>query len=312
MDTLSSAPAIKLRGLVKRFAELVAVAGIDLDVQAGTCFGLLGPNGAGKTTTLEMIEGITPPTSGEIRVLGLDWRHHEVELRQRIGITLQDAHFQDRLTVRETLQLFGSFYRRPASVDSLLALVGLQEKRGAWVMNLSGGQRQRLALACALVGEPELLFLDEPTTGLDPQSRRAIWDIVAELRARGRTVVLTTHNMEEATFLCDRVAIIDHGRVIADGTPGELIRQHGGDRRVELLPSALLDPAALADIEGVLSLTPQGETLQVGVRALHETLPLLIERLRALAIPIARLSTHEPTLEDVFVSLTGRKLRDEA
>lgn len=220
--------AIRCRGLVKRYGDVEAVRGLDLDVLRGECFGLLGPNGAGKTTTIEILEGLLEPTSGEVSVLGLAWGSHEAALRERLGITLQDTHLPDKLTVIETLRLFRSFYRRGADVTDVLARVSLEDKRDARYEALSGGQKQRLAVACALVGEPDLLFLDEPTTGLDPQSRRNLWDLVIQFRAGGGTVLLTTHSMEEAERLCDRVGIVDHGAMIALGSPRELVASIGG------------------------------------------------------------------------------------
>jgi len=222
----SSEPAVSCRGLRKIYdarggllgggagAAVVAVDGIDLTISRGECFGLLGPNGAGKTTTVEILEGILEPSAGELALLGMSWARDEVRLRQRIGVALQETRLPERLSVTEVLNLFRSFYRRSRPVAELLADVELTEKRDAWVGKLSGGQRQRLAIACALVGEPEILFLDEPTTGLDPQSRRQLWDLVLRFRGGGGTVVLTTHYMEEAERLCDRVAIVDHGHVI--------------------------------------------------------------------------------------------------
>src|SRR2546426_7055917 len=212
-------PAIRCRGLVKDYGSLRAVNGLDLEVRAGECFGLLGPNGAGKTTTIEILEGLLPPTAGDVEVLGLRWGQDDQALRQRLGISLQETRLAEKLTVQETLRLFRSFYKQGLASAAVMEQVGLTEKARAFVGKLSGGQRQRLAVACALVGDPELLFLDGPTTGLDPQSRRQLWDILRELRSQGRTVLITTHYMDEAERLCDRVAIIDHGRVIALGSP---------------------------------------------------------------------------------------------
>ncbi len=218
----------------KRAGTVLAVEGLDLSIRRGECFGLLGPNGSGKTTTVEMLEGLLPPTGGEVRLLGMDWAHDESRLRERMGVALQETRLPEKLTVEEVLTLFRSFYQRPRPLEALLADVQLEEKRRAWVVKLSGGQRQRLAIACALVAEPEILFLDEPTTGLDPQSRRQIWGLVAAYRARGGTVVLTTHYMEEAERLCDRVAILDRGRLVRLGTPAELIAGLGAEHVVEL------------------------------------------------------------------------------
>ncbi len=220
--------ALALRALKKSFGDVVAVDGIDLEVRAGECFGLLGPNGAGKTTTIEICEGLTAPDSGDVELLGRRWSGDERELRERLGIQLQDTQLSEKITVRETLDLFRSFYRQARTVDEVIAMVQLEEKRDARVGTLSGGQKQRLALACALVGDPELLFLDEPTTGLDPQARRQLWELIDRFRADGRTTLITTHYMDEAERLCDRVAIMDHGKVIALGTPARADR---GDHR---------------------------------------------------------------------------------
>src|SRR5438132_12367535 len=243
-------PAILCRDLRKRYESRTgavdAVNGLDLEVQEGECFGLLGPNGAGKTTTIEILEGLLRPTSGEVEVLEQRWGGDDAALRQRIGISLQETRLAEKLTVRETLTLFRSFYGRGLSPDEVMEQVGLTEKANSYVVKLSGGQRQRLAVACALVGDPELLFLDEPTTGLDPQSRRQLWDILRGFRSQGRTVLLTTHYMDEAERLCDRVAVVDQGRVIALGAPAELIARLGGEHFVEF---GLEDGAALDEVE---------------------------------------------------------------
>ena len=215
--------ALSLRGIRKAYADVVAVDGLDLEVSYGECFGLLGPNGAGKTTTIEICEGLTPADSGTVTLLGLNWETSPVELRHQIGIQLQQTEFPAKLTVEETLRLFRSFYRSGLSLEESIQQSQLEEKRSARVGRLSGGQKQRLAMACALVGNPKLLFLDEPTTGLDPQARRHLWDLVDQLKHAGRTIILTTHYMDEAERLCDRVGIMDHGRVIALGTPQQLI-----------------------------------------------------------------------------------------
>src|SRR5262245_61119463 len=245
MQAAPSESAVSCRGLRKVYdararwfggragTEVVAVDGIDLAIRRGECFGLLGPNGAGKTTTVEILEGILEPSAGHVELLGMSWARDEVRLRERIGIALQETRLPERLSVSEVLDLFRSFYRRARPVAALLADVELAEKRAAWVGKLSGGQRQRLAIACALVGDPDILFLDEPTTGLDPQSRRQLWDLVLRFRAAGGTVVLTTHYMEEAERLCDRVAIIDHGRIIKEGSPADLIRGLGAQHVIE-------------------------------------------------------------------------------
>src|SRR5437762_2544294 len=233
--------AIQCRQLWKRYdgkPPVEAVRGLDLSVEEGECFGLLGPNGAGKTTTLEIMEGLLPATSGEVEVLGLKWNAAAAEIRERIGISLQETRLSDKLTVRETVTLFRSFYRDGIDPDEAIRRVSLEEKTKSWIVKLSGGQKQRLAVACALIGDPQLLFLDEPTTGLDPQSRRQLWDVIGAYKTTGRTVMLTTHYMDEAERLCDRVAIVDHGKVIALGTPSELIHQLGGENIVDFQVAA--------------------------------------------------------------------------
>jgi ABC-2 type transport system ATP-binding protein len=304
--------AIRCRGLVKRYpGGVLAVDGLDLEVGRGECFGLLGPNGAGKTTTVEILEGLLPPTSGEVQVLGRAWTRHADDLRERIGITLQETHLPERLTVEEVVRLFRSFYRRGREVDEVVALVGLEEKRRARYDALSGGQKQRLAVACALVGDPELLFLDEPTTGLDPQSRRRLWDVILALRGAGRTALLTTHYMDEAERLCDRVAIVDRGRVIALGTPRELVARVVGQEVVEFeTDGAGLELAAVAALPAVQSARASGSGFALVTDRLHVAIPALLDAVTARGGRMSALSTHRATLEDVFVSLTGRKLRD--
>ena len=305
---MAAVAALRCEKLVKQYGALTAVDGLDLEVHAGECFGLLGPNGAGKTTTCEIFEGLTDPTGGTVEVLGLRWATDEQALRQRLGISLQETHLPDRLTVEETLRLFRSFYAQGRPVAEVLALVELQDKRATWTEKLSGGQKQRLAVACALVGEPELLFLDEPTTGLDPQSRRQLWDVVLGFKARGRTVLLTTHYMDEAERLCDRVAVVDKGKVIALGTPQELIEGLGGHEIVELATQQPLEAAELADLPGVRGARRSADGVALTVDQLHVALPAVLARLEQRGL--TRLSTHRATLEDVFVQLTGRKLRE--
>src|SRR3954469_3782642 len=250
--------AIRCSNLVKRYdgkPPVEAVRGLDLAVQRGECFGLLGPNGAGKTTTIEILEGLAPATSGEVEVLGYRWGEHDDKIRQQIGISLQETILSEKLSVRETLTLFRSFYRQGLVPEEAIQLVSLEEKADSWVKKLSGGQKQRLAVACSLIGNPQLLFLDEPTTGLDPQSRRQLWEVIRWYRDSGRTVLLTTHYMDEAERLCDRVAIIDLGRVIAIGTPQELIASLGGEHVVEFACTcsggASLEAASFADMPAV-------------------------------------------------------------
>jgi ABC-2 type transport system ATP-binding protein len=303
-------PAILCRGLVKDYGDVQAVRGLDLEVRARECFGLLGPNGAGKTTTIEILEGLLEPTAGEVEILGRRWGTASRELRERLGITLQETQLTDKLTVRETLVLFRSFYARGRDVDELLREVSLEDKGGARYEQLSGGQKQRLAVACALSGSPELLFLDEPTTGLDPQSRRNLWDLVIAFRARGGSILLTTHYMDEAERLCDRVGIIDHGAMIALGTPRELISSLGGEEVISFAAEASLERAALGALPGVRQARREAKGFALTVEKLHVTLPALLAHAEAKGTQLTRLSTHRATLEDVFVHLTGRQLRE--
>ncbi len=341
------AAALRIRGLRKSFADARAVDGVDLAVPAGECFGLLGPNGAGKTTTIEICEGITQADEGTVELLGLNWRTDAGELRQRIGMQLQETQFPDKLTVEEVLRLFRSFYRRGITVEEAIVQAQLEEKRRARVGGLSGGQKQRLAMATALVGDPELLFLDEPTTGLDPQARRHLWDLVERLKEAGRTIILTTHYMEEAERLCERVAIMNHGRVIALGTPKELIATVGGEDIVEFAVSAKatagphsipdayaisapdksstqaaqedessdvlggVNVAALKAIPGVSSHRMEAALHQLTVSELHTAAPRIFAALEEQGLRLSEFRTHSATLEDVFVRLTGRNLRDE-
>ena len=305
---MSSVAALRCEKLVKQYGPLAAVDGLHLEVHTGECFGLLGPNGAGKTTTVEIFEGLNDPSSGLVEVLGLRWAKDAHALRQRLGISLQETHLPDRLTVEETLRLFRSFYAQGRPVEEVLALVELQDKRATWTEKLSGGQKQRLAVACALVSDPEVLFLDEPTTGLDPQSRRQLWDVVLGFKARGRTVLLTTHSMDEAERLCDRVAVVDKGKVIALGTPQELIEGLGGHEIVELATQQPLEASELADLPGVRGARRSADGVALTVDQLHIALPAVLARVGQRGL--TRLSTHRATLEDVFVQLTGRKLRE--
>jgi ABC-2 type transport system ATP-binding protein len=311
--TDASTPPLLVRGLRKRYADVIAVDGLDLEIRAGECFGLLGPNGAGKTTTIEICEGLTDPDEGEVLVLGRRWGKHDRELRELLGISLQETQFSEKLTVEETVRLFRSFYRRGPSVDEVIGIVQLQEKRGGRVGQLSGGQRQRLALACALVGDPALLFLDEPTTGLDPQSRRQLWELIERFKADGRAILLTTHYMEEAERLCDRVAIVDRGRVIALGTPRELVASLSAEHVVEFAvpPGAALDEGALAGVQGLSAAARRDGGYRIRSAELHRTVPALLGELRRQGVQLTELRTHSATLEDVFVELTGRHLRDE-
>jgi ABC-2 type transport system ATP-binding protein len=311
--TIASSAALSIQGLRKTFADTVAVNGLDLEVARGECFGLLGPNGAGKTTTIEICEGLTTPDAGAVKLLGLDWRTHASALRQRIGIQLQETQFPDKLRVEEVIALFRSFFDKGLSVEQSIATAQLEEKRKSRVGGLSGGQKQRLAMACALVGDPELLFLDEPTTGLDPQARRNLWELVDQLRLSGRTIILTTHYMDEAERLCDRVAVMDHGRIIALGTPKELIASIGGEQIVEFATGSTASPdaALLTAIPGIQSHRIHAGMHQLSVSELHTTVPRIFASLAEQKVELTQFRTHSATLEDVFVSITGRNLRDE-
>jgi ABC-2 type transport system ATP-binding protein len=306
--------ALLVQDLRKYYGDVRAVDGLDLDVSSGECFGLLGPNGAGKTTTIEICEGLTSPDSGRVEILGLRWDREEKQLRERLGIQLQETQLADKLTVAEVVRLFRSFYERGRTVDEVIRLVQLDEKRDGRVGKLSGGQKQRLALACAIVGDPDLLFLDEPTTGLDPQSRRQLWDLITDFKAHGRTILLTTHYMDEAEILCDRVAIVDHGKVIALGTPRDLIRSLGAEHVVDFAlggDAPPLEEGALGSIAGVRAARLRAGGYELNVGELHRTVPALLGFLAERRLELAQLTTHSATLEDVFVSLTGRQLRED-
>jgi ABC-2 type transport system ATP-binding protein len=310
--------AIRCTNLVKRYEgkpPVEAVRGLDMTVESGECFGLLGPNGAGKTTTIEIIEGLSEPTAGDVEVLGMRWGREDAAIKERIGISLQETRLSEKLQVNETLTLFRSFYKHGLEPDEVIRRVSLEEKATARVGKLSGGQRQRLAVACALVGDPDLLLLDEPTTGLDPQSRRQLWDLIRSLRAQGRTVLLTTHYMDEAERLCDRVAVVDHGKVIAEGTPRQLIAELGGEHVVEFTLDEENTPpppetAALASLPAVRSVRKDADHFCLSVAEPHVALPALLERLQQTGHRLAGLTTRHASLEDVFVTLTGRHLRD--
>jgi ABC-2 type transport system ATP-binding protein len=303
--------AVRCQGLVKRYADVTAVNGLDLEVRRGECFGLLGPNGAGKTTTIEILEGLTEADAGEVEILGTSWSRDAVALRERLGISLQETQLTEKLTVAETVRLFRSFYREGREPDEVLSQLSLDEKRNSRVGKLSGGQKQRLAVACALVGDPEVLFLDEPTTGLDPQSRLQLWQIVMDFRAQGGTVLLTTHYMDEAERLCDRVAIVDRGKVIAQGTPPDLISSLHAANVIEFASEPEIDEATLRALPGVTEPHKRGPNWSLPVGSLAETVPALLERIERSGGKLVNLSTHRATLEDLFVSLTGRALRED-
>jgi ABC-2 type transport system ATP-binding protein len=313
----SPPPAVRVRGLVKRYGDVTAVDGIDFDVRRGRCLGLLGPNGAGKTTTIEILEGLKDADAGTVEVLGRTWAADRRAIQQRIGVQLQETDFQDKLTVREILRLFASFYPRSRPLDEVVATIGLQEKRDVYAKSLSGGQRQRLALGCAILNHPEILFLDEPTTGLDPQARRMLWDVVERFKAGGGTVLLTTHYMDEAERLADDLVIVDRGRIIAEGSPADIIASLGAESLVSLtLVDAAVDAidpaelATLAALDGVESARVDGERLVLVVHRTQVAIAGLFAWLDARGLQLADLRTHRPTLEDVFVSMTGKHLRD--
>ncbi len=303
--------ALRCSGLVKRFTDVTAVNGLELEVFVGECFGLLGPNGAGKTTTVEILEGLTRADEGDVELLGQRWNGGDNRaLRERIGVQLQETQLAEKVTVLETVRLFRSFYRRGHNVEDVIQTVALEEKRNSRVGKLSGGQKQRLAVACALVSDPELLFLDEPTTGLDPQARLSLWDVVERFREGGGTILLTTHYMEEATRLCDRVAIMDHGKVIALGTPAELIASLGADQIIEFSVTSPLADDELNALPAVSHSHKRGETYALTVSEIGVAMPALLGEIKRQQSELVTLTTHQATLEDVFVSLTGRMLRD--
>jgi ABC-2 type transport system ATP-binding protein len=319
------AVAIQCRNLRKTYdGKIEAVRGLNLEIQTGECFGLLGPNGAGKTTTIEILEGLLEPTSGEVSILGHSWKDNAREMREWLGISLQETRLSEKLSVRETIELFASFYREPRSSDEVLAELQLTEKADAWVGKLSGGQRQRLAVATALVCNPKILFLDEPTTGLDPQSRRQLWDIIREFQRDGGTVLLTTHYMDEAERLCDRLAIVDHGQIIAEGSPGDLIERLGGHHVVEFSVGAMAEIAAKTSdnsegaaltawrsLPSVESVREDDGLVALSVREPHLAIPALLEAVEKQGSELQHLTTRQASLEDVFVRLTGRHLREE-
>jgi len=309
-EVLMSSPALRICGLRKAFPKVVAVDGVDLEVARGEVFGLLGPNGAGKTTTLEIIEGLTTADTGEIEILGLTWKDHGQEIRSRIGVQLQSTSLFNKITPREALDLYGSYYPKRRGTQELLDLVQLEEKADAFHITLSGGQQQRLALALALVNDPEMVFLDEPTTGLDPQARRSLWDVVRRMKAEGRTVVLTTHYMDEAEALCDRLAIMDHGKVIATGTPASLIADLAIPSVVELtFQGDSPDPARFAARLGQ-AVERRADLWEIPTPDPKALLPRLLESAEADAVPFHQVHIRRATLEDVFLQRTGRSLRE--
>ena len=307
--------ALSARNLTKRYGDLTAVDGIDLAVRRGTCVGLLGPNGAGKTTTIEMLEGLKTPDGGAIQILDRAWARDAHEIRERIGVQLQDTKLEDKITVAEAIGLFASFYRNRRPLNEVLGEVGLEEKKDARFESLSGGQKQRLAIACALVNRPELLFLDEPTTGLDPQARRRVWEIVEAFKREGGTVLLTTHYMEEAERLSDEVVIIDRGKVIESGQPRDVVARLGAEAVVELQfvdgsADGAIDDELLRAIPGIQAIRREPNALVLTTTAVQSTVGALLGVLKERDVALEDLRTHRPTLEDVFVSLTGKHLRD--
>ena len=306
--------AIECRDLRKTYdGKVEAVRGLDLRIETGECFGLLGPNGAGKTTTIEILEGLLEPTAGSVTILGRTWNDKSLELREWLGISLQETKLSEKLTVRETIELFASFYREPRASSEVMDQLQLTEKADSWVGKLSGGQRQRLAVATALVGNPKILFLDEPTTGLDPQSRRQLWDIIREFQRSGGTVLLTTHYMDEAERLCDRLAIVDHGQIIAEGSPASLIERLGGHHVIEFSVDNAANGASDAvwkSLPGVESITKEDGVISLNVREPHRTIPALLDAVDRDGAHLLHLNTRQCSLEDVFVHLTGRHLRE--
>ena len=301
---------IVVRSLRKQFPKVLAVAGVDLDVIAGEVFGLLGPNGAGKTTTLEMIEGLTPPDAGEIAISGLNWGQNAQQIRSRIGVQLQATSLYNKITPREALDLFGSYYPKRRGTDELLELVQLKDKADAYHITLSGGQAQRLALALALVNDPEVVFLDEPTAGLDPQGRRSLWEIVRAMKAEGRTTMLTTHYMDEAEALCDRLAILDHGRILRSGTPAELIASLGIPSVVELtFDGDAPGPDGFAARLGT-AVEARGDLWEIPTPDPKTLLPRLFTTIESERLEYNQVHVRRATLEDVFLHLTGRSLRE--
>ena len=308
--SVATGSVIEVRGLVKRYGDLVAVDGIDFDVAPGEVFGLLGPNGAGKTTTVEILEGLREPDSGQVNVLGIDVATGADALKPRIGVSLQTAALYPKLTVVEVIDLFRSFYPHPRPTDQLIDLLELGERRRAQTQVLSGGQRQRLSIALALVNDPELVFLDEPTTGLDPAARRSLWDIVAGLRSEGRSVLLTTHYMEEAEVLCDRLAIMNHGHILAMGTVNALVSERFKERTVRLDATDQLTDADLSALPAVVSMKRDEVDILLYTADVAATIGSLLVLCEARGVEPGDLGVRRPTLEDVFLDLTGRALRD--
>ena len=307
---VATEPVIRVRGLIKRYGDVKAVDGIDFDVAAGEIFGLLGPNGAGKTTTVEILEGLRSPDGGQATVLGVDVARGADSLRPRIGVSLQTAALYPKLTVVEVIDLFRSFYAHARPTEELLHALGLEERRNAQTKALSGGQRQRLAVALALVNDPELIFLDEPTTGLDPAARRSLWDLIRELKEAGRTILLTTHYMEEAEILCDRLAIMDHGHILEMGTVDELISKRFKERAVHFDSIGALTETELRALPAVTSVKHDADVTLLYTSDVADTIGALLALTEARGVEPQDLGIRRATLEDVFLDLTGRALRD--
>jgi ABC-2 type transport system ATP-binding protein len=313
--------AVRVRGLTKSYGSHAVLNGIDLFVARGECVGILGPNGAGKTTTLEIIQGLTEPNAGEVEVLGLSQPRDRVAIQARIGVALQDTRLHEKLTARETLELFRSFYESGPELIALLEKVDLRAAANTLVGGLSGGQRQRLAIACALAGNPDLIILDEPTTGLDPEARQRIWELVASLGRQGRAVLLTTHFMEEAERLCSRILVVDHGRVIAEGAPATLIREHLGTHVVEVEPALHIEQGSgplhveqskIAQLDGVHVAFASGRVIRLGTSSPDAVLESARRLAQSHHIEFDRVIVRHATLEDVFLVLTGRSLADDS
>lgn len=307
---------ITVSKLIKKYGLLTAVNGISFNVKKGEIFGLLGPNGAGKTTTLEIIEGLQLPTSGKINVLGFDPVRQQLEVKKRIGIQLQSTAFYEYLNLGELINLFASFYQKQVDGDKLLSLVGLTEKKKSFVTQLSGGQKQRFSIVAALVNDPDIIFLDEPTTGLDPQARRNLWDVIRDIRTQGKTVIITTHYMEEAQVLCDRIAIVDSGKIIAEGTPVQLINKLDYQFRIVYRGNTCIDEKIIGKISGIVSQAHEYNeqnkqyTCIFGVKKVQDVLPKIITALQKKKLPFEDLEVIPGSLEDVFLKLTGKELRD--
>ena len=303
-------PVLEVENLVKRYADVEAVRGVSFSVEEGQVFGLLGPNGAGKTTTIEILEGLRDPDGGRVRVCGLDPQVSSRELKHEIGAALQSTSLPDKIRVIEAIRLFASFYKRHRDPEDLLKRFGLEEKRTAYYARLSGGQKQRLALAMALVNNPRVLFFDEPTAGLDPQVRREIYDIIEELRREKKTILMTTHYIEEAERLCDRVAIIDHGKVIALGSPRELKERSAGSTRIEVKLARPVANGTLKNLEGVVDARELGGSYVLHTQRPPQAIVSLVKHLEAEGNELVSLEIAAPSLEDVFIEMTGRRLRD--